>query len=165
MSNGANQFCRRTRREFLWDAGAKFPGLALTGMLAGDQFFNKAAANEKHATSLLNPMAVKEPMFPAKAKAVIWLFMNGGPSQVDTWDFKPELQKRHDQPLPGFDKNTGFFTEQVGPLMKSPFQFAQHGQSGAWVSEIFPRMAAHVDDMAFIHSCFTKTNKTSKTGG
>ena len=67
--------------------------------------------------------------------------MNGGPSQVDTWDYKPELEKRDGKELPGFDKNTGFFTDQVGPLMKSPFKFAQHGQSGAWVSEIFPNMA------------------------
>ena len=64
--------------------------------------------------------------------------MNGGPSQVDTWDYKPELAKRDGQELEGFDKNTGFFTDQVGPLMKSPFQFQQHGQSGTWVSEIFP---------------------------
>ena len=73
-----------------------------------------------------------------KAKSVIWLFMNGGPSQVDTWDYKPELAKRDGKELTGFDKNTGFFTDQVGPLMKSPFKFAQHGQSGTWVSEIFP---------------------------
>ena len=56
--------------------------------------------------------------------------MNGGPSQVDTWDYKPELAKRDGQELEGFDKNTGFFTAQVGPLMKSPFKFAQHGQCG-----------------------------------
>ena len=78
----------------------------------------------------LNPLAPQPPHFPAKAKSVIWLFMNGGPSQVDTWDYKPELEKRDGQELKGFDKNTGFFTDQVGPLMKSPFKFAQHGQCG-----------------------------------
>ena len=109
----------------------------------------------------LNPMAPRASHFAGKAKSVIWLFMNGGPSQVDTWDYKPELAKRDGKDLEGFDKNTGFFTDQVGPLMKSPFQFAQHGQSGAWVSEIFPKMAEHVDRMAFIHSCFTKTNNHS----
>ena len=87
---------------------------------------------------------MREPHFPAKAKSVIWLFMNGGPSQVDTWDYKPELDKRDGQPLAGFDKNTGFFTEQVGPLMKSPFKFARHGESGTWVAEIFPGIAQHV---------------------
>ena len=65
--------------------------------------------------------------------------MNGGPRQVDTWDYKPELEKRDGQELKGFDKNTGFFADQVGPLMKSPFKFAQHGQCGAWVSEICSR--------------------------
>ena len=87
--------------------------------------------------------------------------MNGGPSQVDTWDYKPELAKRDGKELKGFDKNTGFFTDQVGPLMKSPFQLKQHGQSGTWVSEIFPNLAKHVDDMAFIHSCYTETNNHS----
>jgi hypothetical protein len=92
---------------------------------------------------------------------VIWLFMNGGPSQVDTWDYKPELAKRDGKELEGFDKNTGFFTGNVGPLMKSPFAFAQHGESGSWVSEIFPNLAQHVDDMAFLHSCFTDSNNHS----
>jgi len=87
--------------------------------------------------------------------------MNGGPSQVDTWDYKPELAKRDGQELPGFDKNTGFFTAEVGPLMRSPFQFSRRGQSGAWVSEIFPHLAEHVDDLAFVHSCFTETNNHS----
>ncbi len=103
-------------------------------------------------------MAPRPSHFPAKAKSVIWLFMNGGPSQVDTWDYKPELDKRDGQELAGFDKNTGFFPGNVGPLMKSPFAFKQHGQSGAWASELFPNLANHVDEMAFIYSCFTGSN-------
>jgi hypothetical protein len=87
--------------------------------------------------------------------------MNGGPSQVDTWDYKPELHKRDGIELKGFDNKTGFFTDQVGPLMKSPFAWKRHGRSGTWVPEIFPRMAEHVDDMAFIHSCWTETNNHS----
>jgi hypothetical protein len=87
--------------------------------------------------------------------------MNGGPSQVDTWDYKPELARRDGQELQGFDKSTGFFTDQVGPLMKSPFAWKRHGQSGAWVSDIFPHLARHVDDIAFIHSCYTETNNHS----
>jgi hypothetical protein len=109
----------------------------------------------------LHPMAALPSHFPARAKSVIWLFMNGGQSQVDTWQYKPELEKWHDKELPNFDQNTGFFTDQVGPVMKSPFRFARQGQSGAWVSEIFPHLAKQVDKLAFIHSCFTETNNHS----
>lgn len=108
-----------------------------------------------------SPLSPHPPHFPAKAKSVIWLFMNGGPSQVDTWDYKPELIKRDGKPLDGFDSKTGFFPDAVGPLMKSPFEWAQHGQSGAWVSDLFPNMARHVDKMAFIHSCHTESNNHS----
>jgi hypothetical protein len=148
-----------SRRQFLRRAGSGAGMLALAALLQ-DQGLLPAA----HAAApgvAINPMAPRQSHFPSKAKNVIWLFMNGGPSQVDTWDYKPELAKRDGQDLAGFDKNTGFFTDQVGPLMKSPFNFAQHGESGAWVSEIFPKMAEHVDQMAFIHSCFTKTNNHS----
>jgi hypothetical protein len=147
------------RRQLLATAGGGMGMLALASLLAQEGLLSPAAA----ATSdpKLNPLAAKPSHFPAKAKNVIWLFMNGGPSQVDTWDYKPELAKRDGKELEGFDKNTGFFTGSVGPLMKSPFQFAQHGQSGAWVSEIFPHLAKHVDDMAFIHSCFTESNNHS----
>ena len=134
--------------------------LALAGLL--DQQGLLGAPPVPNPGSLnLHPLAPRPSHFPTKAKSVIWLFMNGGPSQVDTWDYKPELAKRDGKELEGFDKNTGFFTGQVGPLMKSPFKFAQHGQSGSWVSEIFPNLASHVDEMAFIHSCFTNTNNHS----
>jgi hypothetical protein len=162
-----------SRREFLRRAGAGFGTVALTALLEQEGLLraaesvaaaNSGAANAGEAAaanSSLNPLAPRPSHFPAKAKSVIWLFMNGGPSQVDTWEYKPELEKRDGKELEGFDKNTGFFTASVGPLMRSPFKFAQHGQSGAWVSEIFPKMAAHVDDMAFIHSCYTHTNNHS----
>ena len=116
---------------------------------------------EQEAEAANSPLSAKEQHFPAKAKSVIWLFMNGGPSQVDTWDYKPELEKHDGQELEGFDKNTGFFTGNVGPIMKSPFQFSQHGESGSWVSEIFPKLAQHVDKMAFLHSCYTESNNHS----
>jgi hypothetical protein len=148
-----------SRRQFLRHAGSGAGMLALAALLQ-DQGL-APTANAATPGVALNPMAPRQSHFPSKAKNVIWLFMNGGPSQVDTWDYKPELAKRDGQELAGFDKNTGFFTDQVGPLMKSPFNFAQHGESGAWVSEIFPKMAEHVDQMAFIHSCFTKTNNHS----
>ena len=109
----------------------------------------------------VDPLSPHPGHFPVKAKSVIWLFMNGGPSHVDTWDYKPELATRNGKELEGFDKNTGFFTGNVGPLMKSPFKFQQHGQCGAWVSEIFPKMAQHVDKMAFLYSCWTDSNNHS----
>ena len=140
-----------TRRHFFQRAGAGFGWLALQSMLARTGF----------GANALNPLAAKPPHFPARAKSIIWLFMNGGPSHVDTWDYKPELQKRDGQPLPGFDAKTGFFPDAVGPLMKSPFEWQQHGQSASWGSSLFPKLSQHVDRMAFIHSCFTESNNHS----
>src|SRR5205085_11832475 len=139
----------RSRREFLARAGGGFGLLALADLLRAEE------------PKPVGPLAPHEPHFPAKAKRVIWLFMNGGPSQVDTWDHKPELDRRDGPELKGFDPNTGFFREQVGPLLKSPFQFQRQGQCGAWVSELFPNMARHVDKMAFLYSCWTDSNNHS----
>ncbi len=149
-----------TRREFLQRTGQGCGVLALAGML-DQQGVLTTAARADVADRRLKPLAPRPTHAPAKAKSVIWLFMNGGQSQVDTWDYKPELEKRDGKELEGFDKNTGFFTAEVGPLMKSPFKFKQQGQSGTWVPEIFPDMIPHVDEMAFIHSCFTETNNHS----
>lgn len=143
-----------SRREFLRRAGNGFGSLALTGLLAQNGYTRESA-------NALNPLASRNGHFSGKAKSVIWLFMNGGPSQVDTWDYKAELEKRDGKELAGFDQTTGFFAGQGGPLMKSPFKFSQHGESGAWVSEIFPQMAKHVDRMAFVYSCWTDSNNHS----
>ena len=153
-----------SRREFLRRTGSGCGLLALVSLLdqAGLLRAAESSAFVKSSSGLgLNPLAPHPGHFPTKARSVIWLFMNGGQSQVDTWDYKPELDKRDGKTLEGFDNKTGFFPEQVGGLMKSPFQFAQHGQSGTWASEIFPKLAQHVDDMAFIHSCHTQTNNHS----
>jgi hypothetical protein len=147
-----NRVSSISRRELLSMAGGGMGMLALASLMTQEGL---------QAAEPLNPLAAKPAHFAAKAKNVIWLFMNGGPSQVDTWDYKPELAKRDGQELEGFDKNTGFFTGNVGPLMKSPFTFEQHGKSGTWVSEIFPNLARQVDDMAFIHSCYTDSNNHS----
>ena len=144
-----------SRRDFLWQFGGGLGGVALASMLSRDGLLAAEAAFSS------NPLAMKPPHFPPKAKAVIQIFCPGGLSHVDTWDYKPELQKRDGQPLPGFDAKTGFFPEAVGPLMKSPFEWAQHGQSGAWVSSLFPNLAKHVDRMAFIHSMHTESNNHS----
>jgi hypothetical protein len=144
------------RRSFLARAGG-LGTLALGDLLRGADLGGPGAGN----TASLDPLAPHKGHFPGKATAVIWLFMNGGPSQVDTWDYKPVLQKKDGVKLENFDNNTGFFTDQVGPLMKSPFKWAQHGKSGTWVPEIFPHLSRHVDDMAFVHSCHTETNNHS----
>jgi len=144
-----------SRRDFLQRSGQ---GL---GMLALSSLLQQSQVGQAAAPALTNPLAAHAPHFPVKAKSVIWLFMNGGPSHVDTWDYKPELEKRDGKELEGFDKNTGFFTGNVGPLMKSPFKFERHGQSGAWVSEIFPHLSKQVDKMAFLYSCWTDSNNHS----
>src|SRR4029077_18631586 len=145
MSNEFGHFFAQpsvSRRRFLQRTGSGFGLLALSSLLA----------ESAGGAQVINPLAAKPAHFATRAKSVIWLFMNGGQSQVDTWDYKPELEKMDGKELPGFDKKTGFFPEQVGALMKSPFKFAQYGQSGTWASEIFPNIVKHVDDMAFIHS-------------
>src|SRR6202035_264515 len=140
-----------SRREFLGRVGNGFGMLALASLFDHERLLVPAG----NAADASNPLAPKPAHFAAKAKSVIWLFMNGGPSQVDTWDYKPGLSKCDGKELEGFDKTTGFFADQVGPLMKSPFKFKRHGQCGAWVSELFPNMARHVDKMAFLYSCYT----------
>jgi hypothetical protein len=136
-----------TRRRFLAQSGLGFGSLALASMLQ----------DEARAAAEANPLALRPSLFAPKAKSVIWLFMTGAPSQVDTWDYKPELQKRHGQPLPGSDAKTGFFTTS-GKILKSPFEWKQHGKSGSWVSGIFPHLSRHVDKMAFIHSMHLQAN-------
>jgi hypothetical protein len=106
-----------------------------------------------------NPYAAKPPHFKPRAKAVISLFMTGGPSAVDLWDYKPGLTKWAGQPLD--EKMVGDIHVRQGnpgPLMPSPFEFKRFGQSGKLVSEVFPHMGQHVDDMAFIHSVYGKSN-------
>lgn len=139
-----------SRRRFLQRAGGGLGWLACAAML-----------NRAHSAASLNPLAAKPSHFRPLAKSVIWIFTNGGPSHVDTWDYKPELNARDGQSLAGFDPKTGFFPEQVGPLMKSPFSWGRYGQSGTWVSELFPHLARHVDKMAFLHSCWTQSNNHS----
>jgi hypothetical protein len=147
------------RRELLQRAGGGFAWLALSSLLgpAADLSLRGGSADAKP----LNPLAPKRPHFRPRARSVIWIFANGGPSQVDTWDPKPGLAKRDGMKLDGFDNKTGFFQDAVGPLMKSPFEWRQHGRSGTWVSDLFPHLARHTDKMAFIHSCWTQSNNHS----
>lgn len=127
------------RRNFLWNLGGGFAGLALSQMFARDAI----AAGVAH--------------HPAKVKRVIQLFMTGGASPMDTFDYKPELERLHGQMLGPKEKPEGF-TAPAGAIMKSPFAFQQHGQSGRWVSTVFPEQAKLVDEMAFLMAMTTKTN-------
>lgn len=148
----SSAFDFQSRRNFLRHAGLGCGSLALTSLLKQEGLVSQATAGDE--PQLLQP---RQPHFKPKAKAIIWLFMPGSPSQVDTFDYKPELQKRDGEPLEGADPKTGFFTTS-GKLLKSPFEFKQYGESGAYVSEVFPHTAKHVDDMAFIYSCYSQSN-------
>jgi len=139
------------RREFLWDAGAKFTGLALTGMLASDGFFARQAFAADGVTPFANPLAPKRPHFTPKAKAVIFLFMYGGPSHIDTFDYKPDLYPLDGKIIEVKTFGRGGHRNQsrvVGPK----WNFRQYGQCGKWVSDLFPHVGSCVDDIAFIHS-------------
>ena len=143
-------FCGRTRREFLWEAGGGFTALGLLELLGRDGFLGRSAKAGEVAVKA-NPLAPKPPHFAPKAKSVIFLFMYGGPSHMDTFDYKPELYKLDGKTIDiktfgrGGKKNQG---RVVGPKWK----FNQYGQSGKWVSDLFPNLAGCVDDIAFLHS-------------
>jgi len=142
--------CTGSRREFLWQMGAGFTGLALSSLLAEQGFgFGKAHAAPAFAA---DPFAPRPPHRRVRAKACIFLFMFGGPSQVDLFDYKPELQKRDGQSIDNeFRRNTK--TRAV--LQASRRTFAQHGQSGLWCSDAFPHIARQMDKLAVIKSLYS----------
>lgn len=111
--------------------------------------FGMAAFAQAASTITGNPWLVKQPHFPPRAKHVIFLFLNGGLSQIDSFDYKPMLDKYDGKPLPYQMPRTEF---AVGNLMKSPFKFQQYGRNGTWVSELFPRMAGIIDEFCIIRS-------------
>ena len=130
-----------TRRDLLTKTGTGLGMLALAGILADDA----------GAAPTLDPLAPKAPHFQAKAKHVVHLFMNGGPSQVDTFDPKPALDKYHGKPLPSTNLRT---ERKTGAAMRSPFQFKKYGKSGIEVSDLFAKTAEHIDDMCIIRSMY-----------
>lgn len=148
-SRGGN-FCGRTRREWLWEAGAGFTGVALAGML--DQgFFTQQAVAADGETQWKNPLAPKPPHFPAKAKSVIFLYMYGGPSQVDTFDYKPTMYGMDNKTVEVKTFGRGGHKNK-GRIVEPRWQFKQYGECGKWVSDLFPNLAHCVDDIAFVHS-------------
>ena len=146
-------FCGRTRRELLWEAGSGFASVALTALLGGDGFLSRQAVAADGVTRFKSPMAPRQPPRPARAKSVIFLFMYGGPSHVDTFDYKPRLYGLDGKTIEvktfgrSGKKNQG---RVVGPK----WAFRPYGQCGKYVSDVFPHLATCVDDMAFVHSMF-----------
>lgn len=134
-----------TRRDLLRRGGMGFGLLGLAGLLAQDGLL----ATEAKAGTDLNPLLPKKPHFPAKARQVVHLFMNGGPSHVDTFDPKPLLTKYHGKDLPEGNLRT---ERKTGAALGSPFKFQKYGQSGLEISELFAKTAEHADDLCLIRS-------------
>lgn len=151
MPKPRNSFCGRTRREFLWEAGGGFTALGLSGLLENDSFFDKQAVAADGVTPFANPLAPKDPHFDPQATSVIFLFMYGGPSQVDTFDYKPKLYGLDGQTIDIKTKGRGG-TKSKGRVVGPKWNFKQYGESGAWVSDLFPNLATCVDDIAFLKS-------------
>ena len=136
-----------TRRDVLVRAAHGFGSIALASLLP-----SRAEA----AAQRINPLAAKPPHMPAKAKSVIFLFMVGGPSQIDTFDPKPALEKFNGQKLPeSYGTVVSQFTKGDTPLLRSPWKFQKYGQCGRDVSTLFPHIAQCVDDICFVRSFYT----------
>src|SRR5437764_4642654 len=135
-----------TRREMLCRSGMGFGALGLTSLLGSEGLLSA-----KPQAANLSPLAPRQPHFPGKAKRVIHLFMNGGPSQVDTFDPNPALDRYAGQVLPRENLRT---ERPTGAAFPSPFRFRKHGQSGIDVSELFPHVATCADDLCVIRSMY-----------
>ncbi len=148
--------CGQARREFLWQIGGGFAGLALIDLLSRDGFFVHQAKGAEVTAAPRSLLAAKASHFPAKAKHVVFLFMNGAPSHVDTFDPKPALARFNQTSYKG-DLQVGSNGRPVGYLMQSPFEFKKHGQSGLEISSLFPKTAQFADDLCVIRSMHTDT--------
>ncbi len=161
MPNSHRAHCGRyesmlSRRRWLQRAGGGLGGLALGHLLSNSQSHGSEKQPGRSGAEdgvNLNPLSPRVSHFPAKVKSIIWLFMEGAPSSVDMFDPKPELTKRDGQRI-----SIDVFNGSPGPLMKSPFQFQQYGESGAWVCDRYANVAKHVDDFAFIKSLHSDSN-------
>jgi Protein of unknown function (DUF1501) len=150
-----------SRRDFLFRAGGGFAAVALQAMLTQGE----SRTGTDNATGARGLFAARPPHFAPRAKSIIFLFLVGGPSPVDTFDYKPELQKLDGQPVPDAirqaveqTKHANVFHGCKAELMASPFKFAQYGESGMWVSELWPHLAKQVDELCFIHSLQADSN-------
>jgi hypothetical protein len=140
-----------SRRELLKSGGCGIGFLACANLLADAEFLQAGPQLRDAASS---PLANRATHFPGRAKRIIHLFMNGGPSQIDTFDPKPEVTRLHGQPLPDSIRSQLQPTQRnrVGTLYGSPFHFRQHGKSGLWISDLYPNVAKHADDLCIVRS-------------
>ncbi len=148
--------CLRTRREMLWEMGGGFAGVALAGLLSKDGI--QAARCYGEEKRLITDLAVRPSHYPATAKSIIYLMMNGGPSQVDTFDYKPALEKYANQPLPADKKYINSGGRKVGFLTPAQRPFRAGGESGLLISDYFPKIREHADKLAVIKSCHTDSH-------
>ena len=144
-------FCGRTRREFIWQTGAGFTATSLAAMLSDDGFLQNQLVAADGQTSWENPLAPKKPHFPAKAKSVIFLYMYGGPSHIDTFDYKPAMKGMDNKTIDVKTFGRGGHKTQ-GRIVEPRWDFKQYGECGKWVSSLFPHTAEMVDDISFLHS-------------
>jgi hypothetical protein len=142
------------RRKFLSSSATALGSVALTSLLGREGLL--ASSVEKPLVDLSKPYVPRSPHFPAKAKNVVVIFCAGAVSQLETWDYKPELIEWDGKPMPGGPAVT--FQGPAGNLAKPQYGFRQHGKTGKWVSDLIPHLAGLTDDIAFIHSLTSKTN-------
>ena len=144
------------RRNFLKDTGKGLGGIALTSLLARDGLL---ASNEPIRPNIepTKPFSARNPHFSPSAKNVIVIFCSGACSQLDTFDYKPDLIKFHGQPMPG-GENLKTFQGEQGNLIKSPWNFKPRGQTGKMISDLVPQLGELADELCFIHSLTGKTN-------
>jgi Protein of unknown function (DUF1501) len=150
--------CGQSRREFVWQMGAGFAGVALSSLLAADGFFSRHAQASEGSAAAASPLAPRPPHFPTPAKSCIFLMMNGGPSHVDTFDYKPELAKFAGQTLPPNKKFTNSGNRKMGYLTPAWRPFRPGGESGLMISDYFPRVREHADKLALLRSCHTDSH-------
>ncbi len=142
------QLEQRTRRHFLKESTVGLGGIALSALMGGESTADQAR---------VNPLAPRQPHFPAKAKNIIYLHMAGSPPQHDLFDYKPKLVEMTGQPCPDeLTQGERFaFIKGKPKLLGTPHRFSQQGESGAWMSEILPKISEQVDDICFVKSMYT----------
>src|SRR5438105_3737014 len=153
---------QQTRRHFFQDCALGLGSVALTALFQDGKLGAAASPGANASGSPLpNPLSPKPTHFSGRAKSVIYLFMAGGPSQLELFDYKPKLQELHGQPIPeSFVKNKRFafmdtFSKEVPKLLGTRRKFSRHGQCGAWVSECLPHTAGIADDITIVRSVAT----------